>query len=116
MLDLVSLGFRLEPTQDKINGILAIERVPIYDTGAEEDSPEKITPFLVYHDTYTIGTIRKSLTPAKKPEPSPYPCSQGQTGFRGWRKGDAGAKNVEVSLGQSIKKTRVDQMHRFSRH
>jgi hypothetical protein len=60
VLDLVSLGFRLEPTQDKINGIVAIERVPIYDASAEEDSPEKITPLLVFHDTHTIGTIRKS--------------------------------------------------------
>jgi len=113
---LVALGFRLKPTQDKINGFLAIERVPIYDASAEKDSPEKIAPLLVFHDTYNIGTIRKSLTPAKKSELPPYPCRQGQTGFRGWRKGDAGAKNVEVPLSQGIKKTGVDQMHRFSRH
>jgi len=73
MLYLVSLRFHLEPTKEKINRLLAIERVPVYNASAKKDSPEKITPLLVFHDTYNIGIIRKSLTSAKKSELSPYP-------------------------------------------
>lgn len=74
VLDLVSLGLRLKPIQDKIDRIVAIERVPIDNASAKEDSPEKITPLLVYrtlHNTYTIGIVSKNLTPAKKPRTTP---------------------------------------------
>lgn len=119
MLDLVPFGLRLEPTQDKINGLVAIEGVPIDNARAEKDSPEKITSLLVYclsHNAYIIGIASKNLTPVKKSEPSPCPSRQSQAGFRGWGKGDTGTKNMEAPRRQSIKKARVDQMHRFSRH
>lgn len=119
VLDLVLLGLRLKPTQDKIDRILAIERVPVNDPSTEEDSPEEITSLLVYralHNIFSIGIARKNLTPTQKPQPSPYPCHHRQASFRGWRQRDTGAKNVEASCRQGIQKAGVNQVHRFRRH
>jgi hypothetical protein len=61
MFSLVSFGFCLEPTEDKVDGILAVERVPVGDAGTEEESPEEVTPLLLFHDVYNIGFMRKKV-------------------------------------------------------